>query len=138
MTRCRNLQCSANCSATKLRLVKQANSLPLTPRYPPPPTATVAPVLVQHFQYSFLLGTTLTLAQAKRSRRRNEELLLPAAAPCCGCCCSAVACSSAPMRWPVPSRVPQSLPLLLPRALATACPLFVFVNFDLFAAYFAL
>lgn len=27
----RNLQCSANCSATKLRLVKQANSLPPTP-----------------------------------------------------------------------------------------------------------
>lgn len=100
--------------------------------------ATVAPVLVQHFQYSFLLDTTLTLAQAKRSRRRNEELLLPAAAPCCGCCCSAVACSSAPMRWPVPSRVPQSLPLLLPLALATASLLFVFVNFDLFAAYFAL
>lgn len=85
----RNLQCSANCSATKLRLVKQANSLPPTTLLLPPFTTTAAAtvaLLVQHFQYSFLLDTTLTLAQAKRSRSAEEGEEEPKEEK--SCCCS--------------------------------------------------
>lgn len=135
----RNLQCSANC-ATKLRLVKQANSLPLTPLSATPQPACCLPpatllaaaaravaLLVRHFQYSFLLDATLTVAQANAAGvRGTRSVALPSGAPCC-CCCCMLKC---PHAVPRESRLSDSC--------ATPRPLFVFVNFDLFAAYFAL
>lgn len=120
-----NLQCSANC-ATKLRLVKQANSLPLTPlsatpQSPPPPSpplrllpAPSCPSLLRFlfsiFNIHFsLLDATLTLAEANAAGVRSLLSALRGR----HVAAAVVACSSAPMRCPQEREC--LLPLSLPR-----------------------